>query len=615
MSRKAAGRFQVELKSASLGSEHPEIVKVQRYLTRYGYLSKTISPGTLDAPTSEALKTYQQVMGLETTGELDAETAAALQARRCAIPDMGVIARSEQGVPANFVLIGCNYSDPSFTYRFVNGTGDIAGTQQERQAVRNAFRTWALALCGATFTELTTDPVDFEIGWFTGDHGDDSSFDGVGNTIGHAFYPPPCGGEHAGECHFDDAETWSLTGAGATIDLETTALHEIGHLLGLDHSVAGTVMFASYGGVRRALTQDDIDGIRRLYPFLCRRGDSANQAGFVAEIAAVRHRQHQLITAVRTQAGTLKLIAWNVAAGGAIARTGDSENQAGAATSIAIARNATGSRYVSACRNGSGRLVLISWNVNGPGTSIGRLADSGTQAGTASLIRVVAIAENRFVTACRTSSGTLKLIGWRLNGDGSLTRLADSGNQAGEVRDIALVALANDRVLTAVRASDGTLKLIVWRVRDSAITRQGDSGNQAGDARLVRVVIDQFGNAVTAVKGADDDLKLITWSTTASGNINRLNDSGDLAGETRGHDLSMAGGQVFTGVHAGDGHLKVLLWETAADGTITRIGDSANLAGSASLITQCDELIGAPPLVTSVRTSINSLKLISWSTP
>lgn len=613
--KEAVQRFQLEIKSASVGTEHEDIAKVQQYLTRFGYLHSVITPGKLDEPTSEALKTFQQVVGVEATGELNAKTSAALQMPRCGTPDLGAVLRIRGGASANFVLRGCSYNKTQFTFRFVNGTSDITGTQ-ERNAVRNAFNTWASVLCGVSFQELNTGPVDFEIGWFTGNHGDGSPFDGVGNTLAHAFYPPPCGGSNAGEMHFDDAETWSLTGAGSTFDTETVALHEIGHLLGLDHSaVSGSVMFPTYGGVRRALTQDDIDGIRRLYPFLCRRGDSGALAGFVSEIAAARHNQRQVITAVRAQNGTLKFIAWNVAANGTISRTGDSGTQAGVATSIAIARNASDSRFVTACRSGSNRLFLISWNINTGGTAVTRLADSGTLAGTASLIKIVAAGNNRFVTACRAANGSLLLIGWQLGNNGTFTRLADSGTQAGAVSDIALVALSSNRVLTAVRTSGGDLKLITWSVSNSAVTRLADSGTQAGNARLIKATVNQFGHVITAVKAANDSLKLITWAVTSGGQINRLNDSGDLAGETDGHDISIAGGRIVTGVRTAAGNLKVILWQTAANGSITRVGDSANLAGDASLITQCEELTGAPPIITSVRTTTNSLKLIAWSTP
>jgi hypothetical protein len=610
-----SARFQLNLDKAKVGTQDPEIGKVQRYLTRFGYLTETIEPETLDAPTAQALRTFQRVMGIEETGELDGPTTTALEQPRCGTPDVGVIDRMAGGEVATFVLRGCSYAKTTLTYRFVSGTGDIAGAA-EQAAVRNAFATWASALCGVRFEERASGTVDFEIGWFSGNHGDGSNFDGVGNVLAHAFYPPPCGGAHAGELHFDEAETWSLSGNAGTFDTETVALHEIGHLLGLDHSaVAGAVMAPSYGGVRRALTQDDVDGVRRLYPFLCRRGDSGGQAGFVSEIATARHGQHQLVTAVRTQAGTLKLIAWNVASGGAIGRTGDSGNQAGAATSIALARNGNTSRFVTACRTGSGRLRLIAWDVNASGSAITRLGDSGDAAGAATLIRIVSTGNNRFVTACRDSDGDLKLIGWRLHDNGSLTRLADSGNQAGDVSDIDLVDLPGNRVLTAVRSGGGSLLLISWSVGDGAVTRLGDSADQAGAATMIRAVVDQAGHVVTAVRAGDGSLKLITWTVAANGTISRLGDSGSQAGVTEGHSISTAAGRVVTPVRTDAGHLKVIVWQTGANGTVSRIGDSANLAGSATLPTSCEALTGAPPIVTSVRTSTNSLKLISWSMP
>jgi hypothetical protein len=607
-------RFQLDNKSAALGAVSDNIEKVQKYLTKFGYLSSVVSTGKLDSPTSKALKTFQGVFGIKASGELDTKTNTALQQHRCGTPDLGAIKSMMGGESGSFVLRGCSYSKTQFTYRFANTTNDIAGTQ-EKTAVKNAFDTWASVLCGVSFQEQAAAPTDFIVGWFSGDHGDGSPFDGIGNVLAHGFYPPPCGGSHAGELHFDEAETWSLTGAGSTFDLQTVALHEIGHLLGLDHSaVGGSVMFPTYGGPLRNLTPDDIEGIRKLYPAVCRRGDSGSLAGFVSEISVVKHNQHQVVTAVRTQAGTLKLIAWNISATGVITRTGDSANLAGAATSINIAKNASDSRFVTCCRNGSGNLFLISWNVNAAGTVITRLGDSGTLAGTASIINIVPAGNNRFVTSCKAGDGKLKLIVWQLNANGSFTRLADSGNLAGVVSDIDLLALSSSKVLSSVRAGNGSLKLIAWNITNVSITRIGDSGSLAGNARIIKSALDSFGHVVTAVKAANDSLKLITWNIAAAGTISRLNDSGSLAGETLDHDVSLSGSQIVTGVRAGDGHLKVIIWQTAANGSITRIGDSADLAGDASGITQCEALTGAPPILTCVRTSTNSLKLICWST-
>lgn len=56
--------------------------------------------------------------------------------------------------------------------------------------------------------------------------------------------------------------------AGDARDIETITLHEAGHLLGLDHSAQNSaVMFAqNVERVRRALTQDDLDGLCAQYP-------------------------------------------------------------------------------------------------------------------------------------------------------------------------------------------------------------------------------------------------------------------------------------------------------------------------------------------------------------
>lgn len=608
-----AKRFSIALKSAAQGTTNPELSKVQKYLTRFGYLTTTCTIGTLDKATSGAIKSFQHSHGLQETGNLTPKTIEAMEVARCGVPDVELVQAAAGGESSDFVLSGCKYTKRTFTYRFLNGTGDIAGTA-ERQAVQRAFNTWASVLCGVTFRRVNSGSADFLVGWFTGNHGDDSPFDGVGNTLAHAFFPPPCGGANAGACHFDDAETWSLTGAGATFDLETVALHEIGHLLGLSHSsVAGSVMFPSHGGVRRNLTQDDIDGIRRLYPFFCRRGDSNRQADFVAEITAARHRERQVVNAVRTQSGRLKLIAWRVNTNGSIVRTGDSDNQAGRATSISLARQSTGSTFVTAVRTSSGNLTLISWSVNATGSNVTRQGDSGNQAGRASLINIVALTNTHFVTAVRTGSHRLRLILWRLNANGSLTRLSDSRNQAGVVREISVVRMSNNRVVTPVRTDSGNLELITWRVTRGSITRQGDSGSQAGNARNIRAIADQHGNVVTAIHTAPGDLKLIVWRVLASGRVQRRGDSDGLAGATGDHDIAMSANLVITGVRTGSGNLKVIAWQTTNAGAVTRVGDSDELAGTASLVTLNEALSGAPPVVTSGRTTSSDLKLISWS--
>lgn len=53
---------------------------------------------------------------------------------------------------------------------------------------------------------------------------------------------------------------------GSAYDIETVALHEFGHVIGLGHSeVTGSIMEAIYAGERRILDDDDIAGLQAMY--------------------------------------------------------------------------------------------------------------------------------------------------------------------------------------------------------------------------------------------------------------------------------------------------------------------------------------------------------------
>lgn len=270
MVQKGVKRFTLSERNIPADKVHDDVEKVQRYLVRYGYLAGPFQAKRLDMPTQQALRQFQSRMNIPQTGLVDPKTAAVLEMPRCGAPDLFP---PERGISDTFVLRGCSYQGKfrTLTFAFVLGSPDLPGGN-EKQPVRNAFATWQREI-SIDFLEVgISNNPNFPMGWFVGDHGDGSPFDGVGNTLAHAFYPPPCGGTHAGKCHFDDAELWGLAHGGGRFDTETVALHEIGHLLGLGHSqVAGSVMFPTYGGQRRALTQDDILGIRAIYG---RRGPS-----------------------------------------------------------------------------------------------------------------------------------------------------------------------------------------------------------------------------------------------------------------------------------------------------------------------------------------------------
>ena len=148
-------------------------------------------------------------------------------------------------------------------YSFENGTAQLEG-EVERDVIRRAFALWA-EQTSLTFTEVTDNSTaDIVIAWAVGDHGDGDPFDGPGDVLAHASFPNPYDKSQV-FLHFDDDEHW-VDSETRDVDLLTVAAHEIGHTLGLAHSSdPDALMFASYSGAHRFLSEDDIAGIQSLY--------------------------------------------------------------------------------------------------------------------------------------------------------------------------------------------------------------------------------------------------------------------------------------------------------------------------------------------------------------
>lgn len=201
---------------------------------------------------AEALVAFQRYLGLPETGELDAATEAMMLRKRCGFPDVG-----------QFVLQGNRWPSMlggDLTYSFLELSGDIPEPAL-RQAIVDSFRLWS-DVANVSFREAA--PGEIVIRFVHAEHGDGFGFDGASGVLAHAFFPPPNGGALAGDCHFDDAETWSVAGGG--VDLVSVAGHEIGHALGLAHSsVQGSLMYPYYSGPQRTLHPDDVAGIQALY--------------------------------------------------------------------------------------------------------------------------------------------------------------------------------------------------------------------------------------------------------------------------------------------------------------------------------------------------------------
>ncbi|MET0406658.1 MAG: matrixin family metalloprotease [Cystobacter sp.] len=260
------------------GSQGARVEEAFRYLQAYGYFPNAeltrlypgfrpavarepARPGLFDDAMEEALRRFQKAQGLPVTGRLDAPTRELMQRSRCSAPDMhGFTAKADR--PEGFAAVS-SWPQTNFTFAFRNSTPDLS-VGDARNAVIGALLRWQAAVPVA-FTEVGAGPVDVFISWEYGDHGDGYPFEA--STLAHAFYPACAGPWNcaalSGDVHFNDTYRWTVNGTNH--DLRSTALHELGHSLGLGHSAdANAVMYAYYNG-RIDLQPDDLAGVRSLY--------------------------------------------------------------------------------------------------------------------------------------------------------------------------------------------------------------------------------------------------------------------------------------------------------------------------------------------------------------
>lgn len=265
--------------------------ELEDFLGFHGYRS----PGD-DLKTS--LRRFQAARGVPSTGRLNHATCRLLNGRRCSHPERAWDAdtASEHFAASAFVppriaavsglvqpemhvdtavlaghayeLVHGRWSRRTLGFACVGAAPHPVGAAAWR-AVRRAFRTWSDV--GSVRLEERDDPsrAELRVLWTPGPAQDPSSRDpfyGPGNHAAVGYYPYPYLEELAGDLHLDTAEAWSTDGQVGWLDVETTALHEIGHCLGLGHATSvGSVMWTPYKQIQRTLAAEDADELARRY--------------------------------------------------------------------------------------------------------------------------------------------------------------------------------------------------------------------------------------------------------------------------------------------------------------------------------------------------------------
>jgi predicted Zn-dependent protease len=167
----------------------------------------------------------------------------------------------------SFVPDGTNIGGaPSALYSSMAAKGIT--TAQWQGAIEQAAAAWE----AASNVNLVLVPDDGSAFGASGNQQGDSRFGdiriggaslGVG-TLATCFLPPAFnGGTLGGDIVLNDNALW---GINTNYDIQTVAIHELGHALGLDHSTISTAdMYATYNAQKQSLTADDISGVQAVY--------------------------------------------------------------------------------------------------------------------------------------------------------------------------------------------------------------------------------------------------------------------------------------------------------------------------------------------------------------
>ncbi|KJK79414.1 hypothetical protein H634G_05005 [Metarhizium anisopliae BRIP 53293] len=261
---------------------------VSGFLRAYGYLeSQDADTGKVGEKTVSALKAYQKFHELKVDGKFGDKTRHLMAQPRCSFSDCSV---------ASEVTIRGAWPHRTISYAF----GTLSQQVDKKKcmaAIQSAMATWAKEIQGLTFVEREAHHNHEVKVEFRKVPDTDCAESMEGAEVAHASLPPGFGTKFPNmpkPVHFDETEVqWALGKQEGKYDVESVALHEIGHLLGMLHnSNQESIMYPRVrpNKLARKLSEQDKTGIRRLYPAWKRTTGNFTNLACVGGDGGLRHR-------------------------------------------------------------------------------------------------------------------------------------------------------------------------------------------------------------------------------------------------------------------------------------------------------------------------------------
>lgn len=349
-------------------------------------------------------------------------------------------------------------------------------------------------------------------------------------------------------------------------------------------------------------------------PYL--RRSEAGAGPIRSEIDTLFLSSNRFVTATIGTDSDMKIISWNRIGINEIRR--DHETSAVGVEDVSIV--SPGADIVlAAVKKTDGFLKLIAYRVAGNG-SFTRIAERNDRAIAMVDMTMTTGPDRMAVTALRLPNGKLHLIAWdvRINpsAEASIVRLGEIEGDA--VSTLALAPAGFKGVYTAVRAG-GELQVIPWRLSPDGMTFERRNPGVAGPIGPFLSVASLPQGVVAAAEDSDGKLAVITWSTNATGDIGaRQQKTVGVASKDIRLVKSWLGDTNFTSVlRDGDGNLRLVGWAVNADGSnLRQLGSSrAGAVLGLSAASTMSLVAGQNPrefTVTAVRDSESAMKLILW---